>query len=44
MDKVHTEYPVEYEIVMAYEECMGSVGGIGRCVCMCVSVCECMGV
>lgn len=28
-EKVHTEYPVEYEIVMAYGECMGSDWGVG---------------
>lgn len=27
VEKVHTEYPVEYEIVMAYGECMGECTG-----------------
>lgn len=29
VEKVHTEYPVEYEIVMAYGECMGECVGRG---------------
>lgn len=48
MQKVHTEYPVEYEVVLAYGECMGGEsvwvvclgrGVILRGVCFCVYMC-----
>lgn len=51
VQKVHTEYPVEYEIVLAYGECMGGIvwvvclgGGVIVCVFVCICVYVCVGV